>query len=109
LTIGSGDNRVELYDMGPTPHAEHILLVYVPKAGVVFEADHFPQPLSGEIPPAVPAVEAFAAALERLDLDYEIIAGTHSPRTAAPEDVKKALARKPAAEGKQVVAGGIGS
>jgi len=109
MTIGSGDNRVELYDMGPTPHAEHILLVYVPKAGVVFEADHFPQPLSGEIPPAVPAVEAFAAALERLDLDYEIIAGTHSPRTAAPEDVKKALARKPAAEGKQVVAGGIGS
>ena len=69
LTLGSGENRVELYDMGPTPHAEHILLVHVPQAGVIFEADHFPQPLSGEIPPAVPAVEAFAAALERLDLD----------------------------------------
>lgn len=105
MTIGSGEDRVEIYDMGPTPHAEHILLVYVPKAGVLFEADHFPQPLSGEIPPAVPAVEAFAAALERLDLDYRIIAGTHSPRTAGPDDVKAALARKPATEGKQAFGG----
>ena len=45
---------------------------------------------------AAPAVEAFAAALERLDLDYQLIAGTHSPRTAGPEDVKRALAAKPA-------------
>jgi glyoxylase-like metal-dependent hydrolase (beta-lactamase superfamily II) len=105
MTIGSGENRIEIYDMGPTPHAEHILLVYVPKAGLVFEADHFPQPLSGEIPPAVPAVEAFAAALARLDLDYRLIAGTHSPRTAGPDDVKTALARKPAAESKQAIGG----
>ena len=110
MNIGSGDNRVELYDMGPTPHAEHILLVYVPRAGLVFEADHFPQPLSGEIPPAVPATEAFAAALDRLDLDYRIIAGTHSPRTAGPDDVKTALARKPAeAADKPAIAAATGA
>ena len=98
MTIGSGARTVEVYNIGPTPHSEHILMAYVPDAGVIFEADHFPMPPSGIIPPAVPAVEAFAAALEKLDLDYSIIAGTHSPRTAGPEDVKTALNRKPVEE-----------
>lgn len=95
MTIGSGKRRIELYNMGPTPHAEHILLAYVPDTGVVFEADHFPLPQNGTIPPAVPATEAFAKALGELDLDYRIIAGTHSPRTGGPDDVKMALNRKP--------------
>ena len=98
MTIGSGKRTVELYNIGPTPHVEHILMAYVPDVGVIFEADHFPVPQNGIIPPAVPAVEAFAAALEKLDLDYRIIAGTHSPRTAGPEDVKTALSRKPVEE-----------
>ncbi|MEE4217126.1 MAG: MBL fold metallo-hydrolase [Xanthomonadales bacterium] len=98
MTIGSGARTVEVYNIGPTPHSEHILMAYVPDTGVIFEADHFPLPQTGIIPPAVPAVEAFAAALEKLDLDYSIIAGTHSPRTAGPEDVKTALQRKPVEE-----------
>lgn len=98
MTIGSGERTVELYNIGPTPHAEHILMAYVPDAGVIFEADHFPLPQNGTIPPAVPAVEAFAAALEKLDLDYSIIAGTHSPRTGGPTDLKTALNRKPVEE-----------
>lgn len=98
LTIGSGDRTVELYDIGPTPHAEHILMAYVPDAGVIFEADHFNLGQTGIIPPAVPAVEAFAAALEKLDLDYSIIAGTHSPLTAGPADVKTAVKPKPVRE-----------
>ena len=53
--------------------------------------------------------EAFVAALERLDLDYRIIAGTHSPRTAGPEDVKRALAAKPAEQGEPSFAGRIGT
>lgn len=95
MSIGDGERTVELYDMGPTPHAEHILLAYIPDVGVIFEADHFPLPQNGTIPPAVPAVEAFAAALDKLDLDYRIIAGTHSPRTGGPEDINTALSRKP--------------
>ena len=98
MRIGSGAHTVELYNIGPTPHAEHILVAYVPDKGVLFEADHFPLPQNGTIPPAVPAVKAFAAALEELDLDYRIIAGTHSPRTAGPDDVKTALNRKAIAE-----------
>lgn len=93
MSLGSGPARVELYNIGPTPHAENILIAWLPEQKLIFEADHFPQPANGVIPPAVPATVAFAAALDRLGLDYEMITGTHSPRTAGPEDMKTALAR----------------
>ena len=95
MTLSDGNKKVELYNIGPTPHAENILIVYLPDEGIVFEADHFPQPASGVIPPAVPATVAFAEALEKLDLDYDRIIGTHSPRIATPADVATALSRQP--------------
>ncbi len=91
LTLGAGDRRVELYNIGPTPHAENLLIAYLPKEGIVFEADHFPQPPSGPMPPAVPATVAFAAALERLELEYSKIVGAHSPRIASPADLEVML------------------
>jgi glyoxylase-like metal-dependent hydrolase (beta-lactamase superfamily II) len=99
LTLNGGSRAVELYDIGPTPHAEHILIAYLPEEGIIFEADHFPQPLNGEIPPAVPATVAFARALDRLDLEYDTLVGAHSPRVAGPEAVATALRRQPANAG----------
>jgi glyoxylase-like metal-dependent hydrolase (beta-lactamase superfamily II) len=97
MTLTDGANKVELYDIGPTPHAENILIAYLPDKGIIFEADHFPQPATGVIPPAVPATVAFAEALKRLDLDYTRIVGAHSRRVAGPEDVRTALAGASAA------------
>ena len=91
ISLGSGPARVELYNIGPTPHAENILIAWLPEQKLIFEADHFPQPAHGRIPPAVPATVAFAAAIERLGLDYRKITGTHSPRVAGPEDMKTAM------------------
>ncbi|MDX1381935.1 MAG: MBL fold metallo-hydrolase, partial [Xanthomonadales bacterium] len=99
MTLDGGSRSVELYDIGPTPHAEHILIAYLPEEGIIFEADHFPQPLNGEIPPAVPATVAFARALDRLDLEYDTLVGAHSPRVAGPEAVATALRRQPATAG----------
>jgi glyoxylase-like metal-dependent hydrolase (beta-lactamase superfamily II) len=98
LTLSDGDRVIELYNIGPTPHAENILIAYLPAEGIIFEADHFPQPPTGVIPPAVPATAAFAEALEKLSLDYRMIVGAHSPRIAGPEDVQKALSRQPLAQ-----------
>ena len=95
LTLSDGERTIELYNIGPTPHAQNILIAYLPAEGIIFEADHFPQPPTGEIPPAVPATVAFAEALEKLGLDYRMIVGSHSPRVASPEDVKKALSWQP--------------
>ena len=98
MTLTDGQRTIELYDIGPTPHAENILIAYLPGEGIIFEADHFPQPATGVIPPAVPATIAFAEALERLGLEFTKLVGAHSPRTATPADVKTALSRQPAAD-----------
>jgi len=97
MTLTDGNRKVVLYNIGPTPHADNMLIAYLPDQGIIFEADHFPQPLSGEIPPAVPATAAFAEALDRLDLSYTKIVGAHSPRIASPADLKTALDRESAA------------
>ena len=99
LSLGDGSRTVDLYDIGPTPHAEHVLIAHLPREGIIFEADHFPQPATGVIPPAVPVTVAFARALERLDLDYGKLVGAHSPRVAGPDDVATALRRQPANTG----------
>jgi glyoxylase-like metal-dependent hydrolase (beta-lactamase superfamily II) len=94
MTLTDGNRKVELYNIGPTPHAENILIAYLPEQGIIFEADHFPQPANGVIPPAVPATAAFARRLDELNLDYTRLVGTHSPRVASPDDVKKAVGHK---------------
>ncbi len=95
MTLTDGKKKVELYNIGPTPHAENILIAYLPDEGIIFEADHFPQPASGVIPPAVPVTFAFAAALEKLELEYTKLVGAHSPRVASPADLETALSRQP--------------
>ena len=97
MTLTDGHRAIELYNIGPTPHAENILIAHLPGEGIIFEADHFPQPATGVIPPAVPATLAFAEALERLGLQFTKLVGAHSPRAATPADVKTALSRQPAA------------
>jgi glyoxylase-like metal-dependent hydrolase (beta-lactamase superfamily II) len=91
MTISDGERVVELYNIGPTPHAENLLIAYLPQEGIVFEADHFPQPRNGAIPPAVPATVVFAKALDELGLDYQIIIGAHSPRIGTRADLRSAL------------------
>ncbi len=97
MTLTDGSRRVELYDIGPTPHAEHMLVAYLPQEKILFEADHFPQPRTGPLPPAVPATEAFAAAIARLGLDVERIVGAHSPRVGTRPELESVLALKPRA------------
>lgn len=96
LTLGSGDRRVELYNIGPTPHVENMLIAYLPKEGIIFEGDHFPQPQSGPMPPAVPATVAFAQAIDRLKLQYSKLVGEHSPLIGSPADLE-AMLRHPGA------------
>jgi glyoxylase-like metal-dependent hydrolase (beta-lactamase superfamily II) len=96
MTLTDGSKTIEFYNIGPTPHAENILIAYLPDEGIIFEADHFPQPATGVIPPAAPATLAFTEALEKLNLEYTKIVGAHSARVASPADLQTALSRQPA-------------
>ncbi len=90
--IQDGGHTLELHDIGPTPHAEHILVAYVPESGVLFEADHFLNPANGRMPPAQPGTKNLAKAIDKLGLDVKIILSSHSPRIASIDDLNKSLA-----------------
>ncbi len=90
--LKDGGHTLELYDIGPTPHAEHILVAYLPEEGVLFEADHFISPANGRMPPAQPVMKHLAKAIDRLGLDVKIILSSHSPRIASIDDLNKSLA-----------------
>ncbi|WP_191621128.1 MBL fold metallo-hydrolase [Marinihelvus fidelis] len=91
LVFESGDRRVEIIDLGPTPHVEHLLVAWLPEEGVMFEADHFPNPPNGRMVPANSNTRALAAAIEREQLDVRYIVGAHSPRVAPIADLHTAL------------------
>ncbi len=87
-----GENRsVQIIDIGPTAHTEHLLVAYLPDEGILFEADHFALPRVGPIPPAVESTRSFATALRRLELDVEYILSAHSPRVATMDDLQTAV------------------
>jgi glyoxylase-like metal-dependent hydrolase (beta-lactamase superfamily II) len=89
-----GDRRVDIIDIGPTAHSEHLLVAYLPNEQILFEADHFGLPQSGPVPPAGDATRSFARALQRLELDVEKILSAHSPRIATPDDLETALGKE---------------
>ncbi len=87
----AGDRRVEVIDIGPTPHVEHLLVAWLPEEGILFEADHFPNPVSGLMPPAQPNTRRLAQAIDELGLDVKAIVGAHSPRVATLADLRTSL------------------
>ena len=96
LTLGDGKRVIELYDIGPTPHAQHMLIAWLPRERIIFEGDHFIQPFTGPIVPAVSATRAFADALAKRGLGVERIVGEHSPRVATASDLAEAVRQQPA-------------
>jgi len=96
MVLEAGSRRVEFYDIGPTSHAEHVLVVWLPKEKILFEADHFPQPRNGPLPPAVQPTRDLAAAIEKLGLDYQRIVGAHSSRIGTPADMQAVLSSRTA-------------
>ena len=89
--IKEGNRELVIIDVGPTAHTEHLLVAWLPKEGILFEADHFAMPRSGPVPPAVQSTRSFAAALGELRLSPRVFASAHSPRTGTMADLQEAL------------------
>ncbi len=96
VVFESGEQRLEIIDVGPTPHVEHLLVAWLPEQGVLFEADHFVNPPNGRIPPANSNTKTLAEALKRENIDVQTIVGAHSPRVASKADLETSLASEPA-------------
>jgi hypothetical protein len=90
-TLGSGPNAIELIDVGPNPHAEEILVAYMPGRKLLWVPDIYGY-MPGFQPPEM--LVSFAEALDRLGLDIETFVTAHTdPTTRAQYDEGVAQAR----------------
>ncbi len=91
MVVEGGGKRVEIIDIGPTAHTEHLLVAWLPEQGILFEADHFAMPQAGPVPPAVTSTKSFAKAIAAKGLKVKHFVSAHSPRTGTPADLEEAL------------------
>lgn len=94
MVLEANDRRVEIIDIGPTAHTEHLLVAWLPEEGILFEADHFAMPQAGPVPPAVTSTKSFARALAARGLEVQHFVSAHSPKTGTPADLQEALNRE---------------
>ena len=94
-----GKQTVEIIDIGPSPHADEMLIVYVPKEKLVFQGDLVNLPASGKFLPSTinDTTVHFVEAIDRLGLDVKRIAAVHGP-TATIEELREAVNKKRAAK-----------
>ncbi len=89
--ITDGQRTIALIDVGPNPHAQEMLIAYLPNERVLFQGDLFFVPLNdAPFGPPQESTLSFARKLKELGLKVERIAGVHG-RTATMEDFKRAL------------------
>ena len=84
---------VELYDVGPNPHANEILIAYLPKEKILFQGDLLSTAPNGSIPIAQDTTLRFAEKLEQLGLAVEKIYCVHG-RAATPGELKAAVEKR---------------
>jgi glyoxylase-like metal-dependent hydrolase (beta-lactamase superfamily II) len=84
---------VELYDVGPNPHANEIIVAYLPKQKILFQGDLFNSAANGTIPIAQDVTVSFGEKLQQLGLEVEKIYGVHC-RAATPEELRTAIEKR---------------
>lgn len=84
--IKDANHEVVIYDVGPNPHANEMLIVYFPKQKLIYEADLVNK---GEYPITEPGKD-FLKKLRSLGLQVEKIASLHG-QVVEKEDMEKLL------------------
>jgi len=90
-----GTQTVEIHNIKGLPHADGMLIAYIPSARIVAYADMFNLVAPGQ--PAVPnppvvGTQVFVANLERLGLDWENLISVHAPNPDRPITRRDVLA-----------------
>jgi glyoxylase-like metal-dependent hydrolase (beta-lactamase superfamily II) len=88
---------VEIYDIGPNPHANEILVAYFPKEKILFQADLLNTAANGTIPIAQDTTVSFAEGLQRLGLQIEKIYGVHG-RPATLQELQTSIEKRRTSE-----------
>ena len=91
MEIRDSSRRVQVIDIGPTAHTEHLLVTWLPEEGILFEADHFSMPRAGSVGPAVTSTRTLAAALKENGIQPRLMLSAHSPRPGTMQDLQESL------------------
>jgi glyoxylase-like metal-dependent hydrolase (beta-lactamase superfamily II) len=107
LTIETVENKkrvfqddkhlVELYDIGPNPHANELLVVYLPKEKILFQADMLNAAPNGTVPIAQDPTVSFSEKLQQLGLNVEKIYAVHG-RAATPAELRTSIEKRRASD-----------
>jgi glyoxylase-like metal-dependent hydrolase (beta-lactamase superfamily II) len=101
FVIEDKNRRIEIIDIGPTAHTEHLLVAWLPEEGILFQADHFTLPANGALPPAVSSTKTFAGALIEHGLEPVKILAAHSPRVGTMKELQAAIEKEAVTVGSQ--------
>ncbi|MCM3873847.1 MAG: MBL fold metallo-hydrolase, partial [Pyrinomonadaceae bacterium] len=88
---------VELYDIGPNPHANEMIVAYLPKEKILFQGDLLNPAANGSIGIAQDVTISFAEKLQQLGLNVEKIYCVHG-RAATPEELRTSIEKRRASE-----------
>ncbi len=81
----SGDQVVELINIGPYAHADEMLIVYLPKQKILFQGDMFSPPESGPIGRAQSGAIHLAQKIRELGLQVNKLVGVHGRESTLAE------------------------
>jgi glyoxylase-like metal-dependent hydrolase (beta-lactamase superfamily II) len=73
-----GKRTLELHSIGPTSHAEQMVMFYFPKEKILFQGDMFSPLDQGGIPPIIEVHHELVKKVGELRLDVETLIGVHS-------------------------------
>ncbi|MCI0354966.1 MAG: MBL fold metallo-hydrolase [Acidobacteria bacterium] len=81
----SGDQVVELINIGPNPHADEMVIAYLPKQKILFQGDLFSPPESGPIGKAQAGTVHLAQKIRELGLQVDQVIGVHGRASTLAE------------------------
>ena len=90
-TFADKTQKVEVFNIGPTPHAEHFLLTYLPEHGIIFEADHFDIAATGPLPSHSPNIAALVKSIQKHGLSVKQIVSAHNYRMVSYDELISAF------------------
>lgn len=89
--LTDGTTTVEIYDIGAGPHAEEMLVAYLPNEKIIFQGDLLNRPGNGDYPIANDTTAHFAKWLDEKKLTVEKILAVHGT-VSTMEELRKAVA-----------------
>ena len=99
--LTDGTTTVELIDIGPSPHAEEMLVAYLPNEKLIFQGDLLDRPANNDPPTINDITVHFSNWLDKSKLDVARVIAVHGPPSTRDE-LRQGVADKKKSEKQKV-------